>query len=62
MYKLTYTGKDCLAFVDKLLNQECYASFAEALENKKITCQLLNIPSNQIEIEKIELRESKQCI
>ena len=53
MYKLTYTGKDCLAFIGKLLNQECYASFAEALENKKITCQLLNISSNQIEIEKL---------
>ena len=54
MYKLTYTGEDCLIFIDKLLNQEYYASFAEALENKKIICELLNIPSNQIEIEKMD--------
>ena len=54
MYKLIYTGKDCLTFIDKLLKQESYASLSEALENKKITCKLLNIPSNQIEIEKMD--------
>ena len=53
MYKLTYTGKDYLAFINKLLKQESYASFSEALENKKITCQLLNIPSDEIKIEKL---------
>ena len=54
MYKLTYTGKDCLTFIDKLLKQESYDSFSEALENKKITCKLLQIQSNQIKIEKLD--------
>lgn len=53
MYRLIFVGNARPALIDKILEQERYASFAEALENKKITCQLLNIPSNQIEIEKL---------
>lgn len=54
MYKLIFVGKARPALIDKILEQESYASLSEALKNKKITCKLLNIPSNQIEIEKLD--------
>lgn len=52
MYKLTYIGEICSIFISKLLEKEQYASLVEAEKNKMITCYLLQIPSNQIKIEK----------
>ena len=54
MYKLTYTGEEYPLFVKSMIESESYKNEPEAETNKKITCELLNIPAEEITITKTQ--------
>ena len=54
MYKLTYTGEEYPLFIKNMIEAERYTNNAEAETNKRITCELLNIPAEDITITKAE--------
>ena len=50
MYKLTYTGEEYPLFIKNMIEAESYKNELEAETNKRITCSLLNIPTESITI------------
>ena len=54
MYKLTYTGNQYPESIKKMIESERYINKLEAETNKRITCELLNIPAEEITITKTE--------
>ena len=54
MYKLTYTGEEYPESIKNMIEAESYENEQEAETNKRITCDLLNIPAEEITITKAE--------
>ena len=54
MYKLTYTGKEYPESIKNMIEAESYKNEQEAETNKRITCDLLYIPAEEITITKPE--------
>ena len=54
MYKLTYTGEKYPESIKNMIESEFYTNNAEAETNKRITCELLNIPAEEITITKTQ--------
>lgn len=54
MYKLTYTGEEYPLFIKNMIEAESYKNELEAETNKRITCALLNIASDNITITKTQ--------
>ena len=53
MYKLTYTGQEYPLFIKNMIEAESYKNKLEAETNKRITCALLNIAPENINIEEV---------
>ena len=53
MYKLTYTGQEYPLFIKSMIEAESYKNKLEAETNKRITCALLNIAPENINIEEV---------
>lgn len=54
MYKLSYNGNQYPESIKNMIEAERYTNNAEAETNKRITCELLNIPAEEITIAKTQ--------